>query len=672
MTGSYSGRFSLKSICLLLCMLIGFSYAFVFYDSQDVQAAGANVEFKIYDDWGDGCNFNIKLNKFDEGAKVTLKLSAPHEIAEYNIWAPNGVSAEKKSDQVLYISFTYHGKNVQGQVTGTDITNGSFKASIVSYSAPKPTNTKAPAKPTNTNTPKPTNTNTPKPTNTNTPKPTNTKAPQPTATNKPQPTATKKPNPTATQKPQPTATKKPNPTATQKPKPTATKKPNPTATQKPEPTNTQTPTNTNTQAPKPTNTKAPKPTATKKPKPTNTKAPTNTQAAEPTVSVTTLVTEAPKPTDTIAPDNTNSNASDPNNNGAGAGAGAAAGIIGQTTTVNNETGATTTSNGGTENGGTGEGTPTPTGSPTPSPVVAALATTGKKKGPVKANWLWLILLILGAGAGFARYKYLKDKKELEGVDLAIAFIPGVTVIADKFGYLGPVKAMPVASDSQEKDHKAFNTATAMKEIKAMEAGEISPFKPAPGTEAKPIQHKGPMKLPSDRSVESPKATEDTKYGGTFKAANKAPERPALKSNAFNKSAGANAQTKTALGGVAATTAATRTMNSRTQTPFKPTNASGIQPTVNSVAQNNAMKNAFRTDNRIETKDASHNPAVKNAFKPVSEAAPEASAETAKPVSSAFKPASTTAAKHTGASSDAARRPLRPQRQASPGRASRHL
>ena len=149
MTGSYSGRFSLKSICLLLCMLIGFSYAFVFYDSQDVQAAGANVEFKIYDDWGDGCNFNIKLNKFDEGAKVTLKLSAPHEIAEYNIWAPNGVSAEKKSDQVLYISFTYHGKNVQGQVTGTDITNGSFKASIVSYSAPKPTDT---PKPTNTNT----------------------------------------------------------------------------------------------------------------------------------------------------------------------------------------------------------------------------------------------------------------------------------------------------------------------------------------------------------------------------------------------------------------------------------------------------------------------------------------------------------------------------------------
>ena len=132
MTGSYSGRFSLKSICMLLCVLIGMSFALQFVDVQDVQAAGANVEFKIYDDWGDGCNFNIKLNKFDEGAEVTIKLSAPHEIAEYNIWAPNGVSAEKKSDQVLYISFTYHGKNVQGQVTGTDITNGSFKASIVS------------------------------------------------------------------------------------------------------------------------------------------------------------------------------------------------------------------------------------------------------------------------------------------------------------------------------------------------------------------------------------------------------------------------------------------------------------------------------------------------------------------------------------------------------------
>ena len=130
MTGSNSGRFSLKSICLLLCMLIGFSYALQFYDSHDVQAAGANVEFKIYDDWGDGCNFNIKLNKFDTGAKVTVKLECPHEIGGYNIWAPNGVKASKESDQVLHITFTYNGKNIQGQVTGSDMTNGTFKAKI--------------------------------------------------------------------------------------------------------------------------------------------------------------------------------------------------------------------------------------------------------------------------------------------------------------------------------------------------------------------------------------------------------------------------------------------------------------------------------------------------------------------------------------------------------------
>ena len=106
-----------------------------------------------------------------------------------------------------------------------------------------------------------------------------------------------------------------------------------------------------------------------------------------------------------------------------------------------------------------------------------------------------------------------------------------------------------------------------------------------------------------------------------------------------------------MGGAAGTTAVASKMSSRTQTPFKPTNASGIQPTVNSVAQNNAMKNAFRTDNRIETKDASQNPTVRNAFKPLSEAKSESAAETAKPASSAFKPASTTAAKHTGLSSD---------------------
>ncbi len=151
MSRRYSGRFS-KLLCLLVCFVIGFSFAFVFSKPQEVYAAGAHVEFSIYDDWGDGCNFDIKLNKFDTGAKVTVKLECPHEIGGYNIWAPSGVSASKESDQVLYITFTYNGTNIQGQVTGSDITNGTFKANIISYEAPKSTNTPTPT-PTNTPTP---------------------------------------------------------------------------------------------------------------------------------------------------------------------------------------------------------------------------------------------------------------------------------------------------------------------------------------------------------------------------------------------------------------------------------------------------------------------------------------------------------------------------------------
>ena len=210
---------------------------------------------------------------------------------------------------------------------------------------------------------------------------------------------------------------------------------------------------------------------------------------------------------------------------------------------------------------------------------------------------------------------LKDKEELEGVDLAIAFVPGVPFIADKFGYLGPVKKMTPASApaTSANSSRSFNTATAMKELKAMEAGEINPFKPAPGTEAKPVQQKGPMKLPSDRSIESPKATEDSKYHNTSRPTTKPADKPAMKSNAF-RTASAQGQAKTAMGGVAGATATARTINNKPASPFKPTNASGIQTNVNSVAQNNAMKNAMRTDNRLETKPSAQKP-INSAFKP---------------------------------------------------------
>ena len=69
MTGSYSGRFSLKSICMLLCVLIGMSFALQFFDVQDVQAAGTagTVEVKNAKSWGDEGGFNVVIEDFGKG-----------------------------------------------------------------------------------------------------------------------------------------------------------------------------------------------------------------------------------------------------------------------------------------------------------------------------------------------------------------------------------------------------------------------------------------------------------------------------------------------------------------------------------------------------------------------------------------------------------------------------
>ena len=113
-----SGNKLSRIIAVFLCAVLAFDVVLFASPRVEVQAA-ATAKIDIYNDWGDGCNFNIKLSGFTKGAKVTLKLTAPHEIGGYNIWAPNGVSASrvKGTEQAINISFTYNGKNVQRQVT---------------------------------------------------------------------------------------------------------------------------------------------------------------------------------------------------------------------------------------------------------------------------------------------------------------------------------------------------------------------------------------------------------------------------------------------------------------------------------------------------------------------------------------------------------------------------
>ncbi len=125
-----------RIIAVFLCAFIAIGIVSFVSPRSEVQASGT-AKFSKYDDWGDGCNFNIKLSGFQKGAKVTIRLEAPHEIGGFHIWAPNGVSAKKTSDQSLKITFTYNGTNIQGQVTGTNVSNGKFKAVVVKNSAPK-------------------------------------------------------------------------------------------------------------------------------------------------------------------------------------------------------------------------------------------------------------------------------------------------------------------------------------------------------------------------------------------------------------------------------------------------------------------------------------------------------------------------------------------------------
>ena len=640
MTGSYSGRFSIKSVCLFLCILIGFSFALQFFGTNDVYAG---VWYGAYNE-GDPDSVIVQFGLYDykKGDVVTVTLDPDKSefnkpTAYYGKFNSIKTSTDSSGNTKIICTVTVGDDTTYKlKVTGTNVSNMK-----ISTGSAKVTSSA------NTPTPKPTNTNTPTPTPTKKPTPTPTKAPAtPTPTKKPTPTPTKAPaTPTPTKKPTNTPTPKPTNTAT--PKPTATKAP--TAT--PKPTNTATPKPTVTKAPtatpKPTNTNTPVPAkATSTPipvnvatsTPTNTPAPTNTSTPVPTNTSTPVPTEA-EITPTNAPDATTATTDETT---------ATEALVGGVLASEETTEATTA---GSDNG-TGDGTPTPT----PTPVTAQLASTGKKKGPANPKWLWWILIVIAAGAAILRYRYLKKNTKLEGIDLAIAFIPGVPFIADKFGYLGPVSSVPVVEAPKPEEKKAFNAASAMKELKAMKDEDINPFKPADGV-TRPVQQKGPMKLPSDRSVNSPKATTDSKFQAPSRTAANTSANSSLKTNAFN---GGNtaAGSKTAMGGVAATTAATRS-SSYKESPFRSTNASGIQTTVNSVAQNNAMRAAMRSEKSVSAhnapstvaaKAASQNHATKNTF----------AAKTQQTANSAFRPVKPTtdaAATPATTSATSANRPV---------------
>ena len=410
MSGGYSGRFSLKFLCALVCAFFAFSIAINCFESHDVMADSPSVDYDGYDNWGDGVNFQINLYDFAEGADAVIRISFPHKIdGGYNIWTPGNDYVERVDEYTLDISITYYsGAYIQGQVTGTDIGKDSPSCSVPYYSAPY--------------------------------------------------TPTDPPTPT----PEPTATPVP-PTNT----PVPTKAPDPTKAPTTAPTQTQQETQATqamAEADKTTDTSADTSDATTAV--TESAAQTTTASVATSASVV-MATETPTVEETSTPDENGDGAADETN---------------------------------------ADGTP----------VVAALTATGSggsKGGPKKssgASWIWIVLLIIAGGLFYLRYRYLKKQEKLDGSDLAIAFIPGVPFLAEKFfGYLGPVKSMNTSTPVSE---KSFNTANAMKEIKAMETSEKGI---ATGT--RPAVQKAPVKRPAELSVNHSKTVTEAKTAGTATA-----------------------------------------------------------------------------------------------------------------------------------------------------------
>lgn len=546
MSGSFSGRFSRKMLCTFMCIILGFSFAINLFGSYDVSAdGGAAAWFNNQWDDPDVGKIGITCWGYSEGETIQVTIASANEV--YFEGSISGNVSCISDGRTVVVQFTYTGDSVEFAVSGTDIYYNSVYVSdahvveAVATPTPEPTATNTPTpKPTNTNTPTPTK----KPTNTPTPtkKPTNTPTPTKKPTNTPTPT--KKPTNTPTKKPTntPTPTKKPNtPTPTKKPNtPTPTKKPNtPTPTKKATNTPTKTPTKTPTQG-VPTGLPVHIPTGLPRVTKAPTKAPTNTP---------TSASNNPTQPDQSGGGGTTATTTvnDNDNNNPGGDSGAAGTVETNVDATDAATDASavveeTVADESLTSEESGENDTGETEVAAAAVAGAALTATGGKNGPKKPNagtWIWLIIFVILAGVIFVRYRYLKDKEDLEGKDLVIAFIPGVPALAERFGYLGPVKDLKTIEPPKE--NKAFNTANAMKELKAMEttgnsafkhantvnatavqtktaapqrttaSGAFKPSHPSAGQgQAKPVQQRAPVKRPASLSVNHAKAMADAK------------------------------------------------------------------------------------------------------------------------------------------------------------------
>ena len=72
MSGNCSGRFS-KLFCLLLSIIIGFSFAFVLADTYDVYAAGS-VSAEISWQYEDSGGLVVKVKDYPDGTVLNITI----------------------------------------------------------------------------------------------------------------------------------------------------------------------------------------------------------------------------------------------------------------------------------------------------------------------------------------------------------------------------------------------------------------------------------------------------------------------------------------------------------------------------------------------------------------------------------------------------------------------
>ena len=164
-----------------------------------------------------------------------------------------------------------------------------------------------------------------------------------------------------------------------------------------------------------------------------------------------------------------------------------------------------------------------------SPVVMGLNSTTqeqlsaeKSKKQMMTASFWIVLLILLAGASYARYRYLKEKKGYKGSEIAMNFIPGTSDLIYAIGYHFnlPGKGKEAAPAQSSDTHSSFNTASAMKELKKMEAADT---KAASKPSTPSVPHKRPKELSVNHAaaVAASKAAQDASKDKAAPAAPKA-------------------------------------------------------------------------------------------------------------------------------------------------------